>query len=222
MESTNVSGDQIIKLENNSYKASKIEEILGEDNFVCGVCFEHYNVHDKIPYILTSCGHTFCKVCIDDFHKKSFSCPLDIEPQKDNPVKNFALLSMITNLEKKKEEEIKNCSHEMNICNERKTCSLCKNSNISCLECKTCNQYALCFICAQYIYAGECLCKSDGCIEEDTENIIKEKCSFCGLSEAGRVCRTCLFKTCYECYLQKEIEYDKIKRPKTSNKCMIF
>jgi hypothetical protein len=47
----------------------------------CSICFEQYDCIRHLPSILHSCGHTFCKSCIDQIiqtdysHQRISNCP---------------------------------------------------------------------------------------------------------------------------------------------------
>ena len=43
---------------------------------ICGVCRSKYNVSDKIPRILISCGHTYCNSCLVNYYRNErVRCP---------------------------------------------------------------------------------------------------------------------------------------------------
>ena len=35
-----------------------------ENLITCSICLEIYNDNDRIPLMLTTCSHTFCKSCL--------------------------------------------------------------------------------------------------------------------------------------------------------------
>ena len=49
------------------------------DDLLCSVCKELYNDKEKIPYILISCGHTFCYSCLRKVQKDSVKFKLNKE-----------------------------------------------------------------------------------------------------------------------------------------------
>ena len=81
----------------------------------CSICFCDYDLKINIPSIL-SCGHTYCKHCLEDYSKKFTSylnCPfckekslLTVLDGKAVFKKNFALISLMENNTNKEKKEI--------------------------------------------------------------------------------------------------------------------
>jgi len=67
----------------------------------CQICFEIYDSKSIIPKILTNCGHSFCKICLDRIiNKKTLVyCPVCREKtninNKDNLPTNYSLIKII-------------------------------------------------------------------------------------------------------------------------------
>lgn len=59
---------------------------------VCEVCFKNFNDKDRLPYVLTPCGHTFCDNCIGSF--RSNMCAA-CNTKFDNRIKNWALINLV-------------------------------------------------------------------------------------------------------------------------------
>ncbi len=74
----------------------------------CQICYEIFDSKSVVPKILTTCGHSFCKICLDRIINKKFlvNCPVCREKtkinQKDNLPTNYALIRII---EKNKEDQ---------------------------------------------------------------------------------------------------------------------
>ncbi|RXG72449.1 RING-H2 finger protein ATL7 [Armadillidium vulgare] len=68
------------------------------DQIICGICFEGYESEEKIPMSM-KCGHTYCKLCIDELLSTNPECPSCRENiSKNSIVKNYGLLDVISNL----------------------------------------------------------------------------------------------------------------------------
>lgn len=81
---------------------------LSFDFLECKVCLLKFSEEDEnlCPRILTSCGHTLCKTCIDrlrvqdfSFNENKIKCPFDrkttILPRDNQLPKNFTIIEMI-------------------------------------------------------------------------------------------------------------------------------
>ena len=89
-----------------------------QSNLICNFCEEEFNLSQKIPRMITKCGHSICEAClkikIDE--KNDFNCPIDytvISPHFnliDDFPKNLQLIEII---QFKIKEEIKR--NEINI-----------------------------------------------------------------------------------------------------------
>lgn len=42
----------------------------------CSICLEAYDQTSIIPYICNPCGHSFCKMCLDNRNKYNYYCPI--------------------------------------------------------------------------------------------------------------------------------------------------
>lgn len=59
---------------------------------VCELCFEQYNLKDRLPYALFPCGHTFCEICVKSLpNRQCAACSVAYEES----VKNWALINLI-------------------------------------------------------------------------------------------------------------------------------
>jgi len=58
----------------------------------CKICFETYNETDRLPKMITNCGHTFCFLCV----KKITKCPTCIR-QISGTITNYNTLDFINN-----------------------------------------------------------------------------------------------------------------------------
>ncbi len=58
----------------------------------CQICFDSYNNSDHKPYVITSCGHTFCCNCLNSLSDRL--CPTCRKLIRGKQL-NFALLEMI-------------------------------------------------------------------------------------------------------------------------------
>lgn len=67
----------------------------------CQICYEIFDSQSIIPKILTNCGHSFCKICIERIiNKKTLvSCPVcrerTIITQKESLPTNYSLIKII-------------------------------------------------------------------------------------------------------------------------------
>ena len=67
----------------------------------CQICYEIFDSKSIIPKILTNCGHSFCKICLDRIiNKKTLVyCPVCREKtsisQKENLPTNYSLIKII-------------------------------------------------------------------------------------------------------------------------------
>jgi tetratricopeptide (TPR) repeat protein len=59
----------------------------------CKICLEHFNILNKLPMVLSNCGHTFCQSCL--LSLKIFACPT-CRTIIDGTNKNYELLDIIT------------------------------------------------------------------------------------------------------------------------------
>lgn len=58
----------------------------------CKICFETYNEVDRMPKMITNCGHTFCNICL----KKITKCPTCIR-QIAGTITNYNTFDFINN-----------------------------------------------------------------------------------------------------------------------------
>jgi hypothetical protein len=87
------SANQNIKIE--------IDQIL--EKFDCVICMCKMS-----KPTITKCGHSFCKECILEVINQKHECPLCMHKlNKEDTVMNFALESLLQQLEEQKEEEAK-------------------------------------------------------------------------------------------------------------------
>ena len=61
--------------------------------FECVICM---TISDE-PYILSTCGHSFCKSCLYSLSKPTITCPICRQecPNLNSIVKNYALIEII-------------------------------------------------------------------------------------------------------------------------------
>jgi hypothetical protein len=61
--------------------------------FECVICM---TISDE-PYILSTCGHSFCKSCLFSLSKPTITCPICRQecPSLNSIVKNYALIEII-------------------------------------------------------------------------------------------------------------------------------
>jgi len=94
----------------------KINELVSKliDLKCCVLCKEEYNFNERIPRILIHCGHSFCSVCLKNFHKnRRIRCPLclklikNIDSLDRLPVNHTIFTKMADEL-KEKSKGIKN------------------------------------------------------------------------------------------------------------------
>src|SRR5574343_364223 len=74
----------------------------------CQICFEPFDIKCFTPKILTTCGHSFCKICLKQLtaNKVSIKCPVCRERNKIHKSEvlptNYSLIEII-----EKEKDIK-------------------------------------------------------------------------------------------------------------------
>lgn len=72
---------------------SKIEAELSSLTPKCIICNENFDEKERKPLVLTSCGHSFCKICISNFlSKKCAICRVSFE----RTVENWLALEIVT------------------------------------------------------------------------------------------------------------------------------
>ena len=67
------------------------------DNLICSICLESFDSELRIPLVL-SCGHTFCKICLEAYKNQPILCPMDrIQELRDiaGLPKNFIVLDLL-------------------------------------------------------------------------------------------------------------------------------
>ncbi|KAB7493916.1 E3 ubiquitin-protein ligase KEG [Armadillidium nasatum] len=83
-------------------ESSKCYENISDQILFCGICFDEYESKEKIPMSM-KCGHTYCKLCIDELLSTNPECPSCRESiSKSSIVKNYGLLDVISSLWTKK------------------------------------------------------------------------------------------------------------------------
>ena len=60
----------------------------------CEICFESYNLNERLPITVMQCGHTYCLLCLSDLQKFDHRCPKDREPIT-NQKPNYALIDVL-------------------------------------------------------------------------------------------------------------------------------
>ena len=68
------------------------------DNLICSICFENFDNMIRLPLVL-SCGHTFCKVCLEQYDCKVFLCPIDRKQEwrdAQSLPRNYIVLDFLT------------------------------------------------------------------------------------------------------------------------------
>lgn len=71
-----------------------------QKNCECSVCFDIFK-----DAAMTKCGHTFCKVCIDEIVDIQHKCPVcKAELHKQDITKNYQLSMLIDSLQKEREK----------------------------------------------------------------------------------------------------------------------
>ena len=71
----------------------------------CQICFENFDSNNVIPKILTKCGHSFCKICLNRLSLNSLSilCPICREKTKISEKGKFPTNhSLLITIEKEK------------------------------------------------------------------------------------------------------------------------
>lgn len=74
----------------------------------CPVCYFSFNTNNRIPKVLSKCGHTICSPCINKLSGEGFlSCPFCKEVYFDftNLPNNFLIMNVLESSQKKEEEE---------------------------------------------------------------------------------------------------------------------
>lgn len=91
--------------------------------YTCSICYLSYN-NERIPLILTTCGHTFCKECIDVIiTDQEIICPecKQVTLSSDYPIrslpKNRSLIEMICFHDTKNQSSNDNSKDNLNISN---------------------------------------------------------------------------------------------------------
>ncbi|RWS14234.1 E3 ubiquitin-protein ligase NRDP1-like protein [Dinothrombium tinctorium] len=102
-------------------------ENLGEleDELICSICL---GVFDD-PYILASCGHTFCKQCIDQWFEEKRNCPNDgisVGFYRELLPAPIPLKNIIAKLKIRCDYEEKGCQQIVQVQNLSKHCEECE------------------------------------------------------------------------------------------------
>jgi hypothetical protein len=69
----------------------------------CQICFEHFDSTSFVPKVLTKCGHSFCKICLErlQFQKSHITCPVCRDhtkiTKKEILPTNYSLIEVIEN-----------------------------------------------------------------------------------------------------------------------------
>lgn len=81
------------------------------DSLECKFCLQKFDLHERIPLMFTSCGHTLCSKCIQAIilrEEEKLSCPLDkiTHPifSRDKGLKCFPVNQNIVGVLKKEQE----------------------------------------------------------------------------------------------------------------------
>jgi hypothetical protein len=67
----------------------------------CQICFEHFDLNSFVPKVLTKCGHSFCKICLERllFQKNHITCPVCRDntkvTKKEALPTNYSLIEII-------------------------------------------------------------------------------------------------------------------------------
>ena len=77
---------------------TSFQSIRSRIKMQCPICYEGFNGKDRLP-VLLSCGHSFCKQCIDAGGSHLQKCPHCRKPitqAKDDLLPNHALVAAIS------------------------------------------------------------------------------------------------------------------------------
>lgn len=74
----------------------------------CEMCYEEYNRCERLPKVLSKCGHSFCETCVSQLVKNNeLSCPYCRYKiyigKEEYPPNNFALLHAMDNIQNERE-----------------------------------------------------------------------------------------------------------------------
>eukprot|EP00057_Strongylocentrotus_purpuratus_P027504 XP_011681978.1 PREDICTED: E3 ubiquitin-protein ligase Midline-1-like [Strongylocentrotus purpuratus] len=185
-------------------------------NLTCPLCLD---IFDKAT-ILTSCGHTFCRKCLENYdlsHKDldHMTCPLCREVTKlsANRVKDFLTNVTVNALV----DDYHAKSGGMNAVLEmRPKCTTCKRQEEAVSFCKTCNSY-LCKKCLTGHQNMSLMFEAHEIVS--VQDIINGKVSICHLSEKCYIhkqenkdmfCEDCKVHVCLKCVIVGH-QFHKIK-----------
>jgi len=122
LEQKYISGDAKPKKKNDGPKfdaksGAEIEETLHDQvmSNTCPICYELFLPPDHQPFILFPCGHTFCKICIDQYAKLKKKCPF-CRAVFNSMAPNISLQNLILSANEKRDEvvlKLKNKQEQM-------------------------------------------------------------------------------------------------------------
>ncbi len=75
---------EIIRLRNNCDLLKRKYDQLNENNLFCAICLENKNIilSKKKKIVSTTCGHIFCKECLERALNNRSVCPICVRPIK--------------------------------------------------------------------------------------------------------------------------------------------
>ncbi|XP_063965851.1 uncharacterized protein LOC129275617 [Lytechinus pictus] len=175
-------------------------------NLICPLCLDIF----VEATILTSCGHTFCRRCLNKYdltHQDldHMVCPLcrEITKLSANRVDDLRLNVSINGCV---DDYHVKCGGMNAVLEMRQKCSGCKLQGDAVSFCRTCNNYICdkCLHCHQYlsVFEDHEIVSMDDVIEGKVSiGHLFEKCSIHKLENKDMYCEDCKVQVCHKCVL---------------------
>ena len=79
----------------------------------CPVCLEQFSDQVNIPFIIKTCGHTFCKLCLDILEDKGL-CPIcKTNYTNEDIIRNYIVLDLIPHIKSSTITILEKCSNNL-------------------------------------------------------------------------------------------------------------
>ena len=178
----------------------------------CGICLHPFDSLNHLPLVVP-CGHTICKLCIDDiFRQQHPFCPFDRRELPRSPlITNFSILDLLAS-----EANCLKCSlgHRITeLVTTSAPCEYCGKRKATLWLCMQC-QYGVCENCKQWFETSQeiplagmyCISSHALRYTQDAENMYPKRngrylCDGCRELAVGTSahCRKCMVDYCTAC-----------------------